>query len=75
MRRILIRETGFYLLLLVGFALLMHPDLLRNPGERLSLMASRENYFHPLLYAALIYAVITLLRAIVGAMGRLLKRA
>jgi hypothetical protein len=75
MKRIVIRETAIYLLLLVTFAFLMHPDLLSAPGSRLALMHERGNYFHPLLYAAFIYITVLIFRGAIHLLGRLLSRS
>lgn len=75
MRRRLIRETGIFVALLMALALLMHPDLLSAPGERLTLMGERENYLHPLFYTTIVYGVLALLRALFAALSRVIKRA
>jgi hypothetical protein len=73
MLRIVIRETAIFMLLLVTLALLMHPDLFGNPGQRIALMQERDVYTHPLLYTALIYIILLLLRLIVRAVRRLFR--
>jgi len=50
-----IREMVIYTILLVTLALLMHPDLLSTPTQRISLFQDRQNYFHPLLYTFIVY--------------------
>ena len=72
MGRSVIREAAVYMLLLVIFALLMHPDLL-NGTERFSQMAERGNYLHPLLYTGLIYLIILIFRGIGSVLLRLLR--
>ncbi|SFV50590.1 hypothetical protein MNB_SM-7-1130 [hydrothermal vent metagenome] len=62
MRRVLIREIAIYAILLITLAFLMHPDLIGSPSERFALMLERGNYFHPFIYAFIIYIVLFLLR-------------
>ena len=57
-------ELIYFSVLLIILALLMHPDLLSSPLDRLQLMSEKENYFHPLLWASLIYMAIGLIRLI-----------
>jgi hypothetical protein len=73
MRRIVIRETALFLLLLVTLSALMHPDLLESTA-RFSQMTERGNFLHPLLYTALIYLLLLLVRGIFKTLRRLFRR-
>jgi len=75
MQRIMIREVAIYAILLVTLALLMHPDLLSNPIERLSVMQERANYIHPLVYAFVIYFFLLIVRFVVKKIARLFKKS
>jgi len=74
MRKRVIREGALFALLLVTFSLLIHPDLLSDPGTRFAQMTGRSNYAHPLLYTLLLYLVVLLMRGIVRLIGRLFRR-
>ncbi len=65
MQKTLIREMAIYAILLVVLALMMHPDLLFNPTERISLMQERKNYFHPLIYTFILYSLFFFIRLVV----------
>ena len=75
MRKTVVREGGVFVLLLVLFALLMHPDLLTHPAERFAQMQARGSWFHPLLYTLPVYGVLLFLRGIVKGALRLLGRS
>ena len=64
-KHILKRELLYYLLTLLVLALIMHIDLLSDPSARLTMMQEKENYFHPFIYAFIIYSVIFILRKII----------
>jgi hypothetical protein len=71
----MIREVAIYAILLVTLALLMHPDLLSNPIERLSVMQERANYIHPLVYVFVIYFFLLIVRFVVKKIARLFKKS
>jgi len=50
MINIIKKELFVYTGLLTMLMLIMHPDLLSNPTERLANMQVMGNYVHPLLY-------------------------
>jgi len=58
------KELFIYTGLLTMLMLLMHPDLLSNPTERLANMQVMGNYIHPLLYTFFIYLVLYFFRAV-----------
>jgi len=74
MKSIVIREMTIYVILLVALALVMHPDLLSNSTERFSLMQERQNYFHPLIYAFIIYFFLFIVRFIFKKIATLFKK-
>ncbi|UFS62020.1 hypothetical protein LOH54_10205 [Sulfurimonas sp. HSL-3221] len=74
MRKLMIREGAIFALLLVTLSLLLHPDLLSDPGVRLSQMTGRGNYLHPLVYTLLVYFVVLLLRGVIRLFARLFHR-
>ncbi len=78
MKKVLIRETAIFAVLLVVLALAIHPDLLHTPTERFSRMVDARNYYHPFLYTFLVYAVLFIIRFIVKkvfSLTRKLKRS
>jgi len=64
-KKALIREIYYYLLTLCILAMMMHIDLLSDPLARVAMMQEKENYFHPLLYAFVIYIIIFTIRKII----------
>ena len=78
MQRLLIREGAIYAVVVAVSALMIHPDLLSLPSERLARMAERGNHLHPLIYGGILYLVVALLRRIasfIGALFRLKSRS
>ena len=68
------KELLFYLLIVIVSALIIHPDLLTDPGSRLEMMSDRANYYHPLLFGLAIYLSIALLRLIGVGLRKIIKR-
>ncbi|MEA3373017.1 MAG: hypothetical protein U9Q62_04925 [Campylobacterota bacterium] len=66
MQKTIMREVGIYAIMLIALALLMHPDLLSSPSDRLALMKEKGNHTHPVLYSLIIYGVIGVLRLLFG---------
>ena len=66
MEKIIKRELVIYSAILLVLILLMHPDMITNPAERLGLMQQHENYIHPLLYTFIVYLIVFALRAFVS---------
>ena len=66
MQKVILKEVVIYVVMLIALALIMHPDLLSSPSDRLALMQEKENFTHPILYSLIIYAVIGLLRLLFG---------
>ena len=64
MIKILKKELIIYTALLTSLILLMHPDLLSEPTDRLKTMQEMGNYVHPLLYTLFAYLVIYFFRAV-----------
>jgi len=58
-------ELLYYVAILLLLALVQHSDLLTAPLERFEQMQHNANYFHPLLYALVVYFVIACIRVIV----------
>lgn len=56
------KELAVFLGLLLLLAPVFHPDLLRLPAERVDLLFSRGNVFHPILYTLIAYLLIGLIR-------------
>lgn len=63
-KKIKIELIYFFVILLI-LALLQHSDLLYSPIARVILMAEKENYLHPLLWASVVYIIVGLFRLIV----------
>ncbi|MEO1938246.1 MAG: hypothetical protein ABGW85_06355 [Sulfurimonas sp.] len=74
MKSIVIREVTIFVILLVTLALLMHPDLLSDPTQRLALMQARANYAHPFFYAFFIYFFLFIVRFTVKKIATLFKK-
>ena len=74
MRQTAVKESLLYLTIVVGLALLMHPDLLSAPLDRFTHMSERQNYFHPLLYAFIFYIMLMLLRLILKGIRKIVRR-
>lgn len=66
MIKLLRKELIIYTALLTLLIVLIHPDMLSNPIERLSMMQDHSNYIHPLLYTFFIYLIVFFFRAIIG---------
>ncbi len=66
MEKIIKRELVIYSTILLVLILLMHPDMISDPAERLGLMQQHENYIHPLLYTFIVYLIVFALRALVS---------
>ncbi|MDD2906461.1 MAG: hypothetical protein WBK95_09205 [Sulfurimonas sp.] len=58
-------ELLYYVAILLVLAIVQHSDLLTAPLERFEQMQHNANYFHPFLYALLIYILIACMRVIV----------
>ena len=59
------REILYYIITLVILTLVMHIDLLTDPLSRFQIMQEKENYFHPFLYAFIVYIIILIIRKII----------
>ncbi len=59
------KEVFYYVLTLLILALIAHSDLLSDPFSRFNLMHEKGNYFHPFLYAFIIYSVILIIRKVI----------
>ncbi|WP_345969688.1 hypothetical protein WCX72_10280 [Sulfurimonas sp. HSL1-6] len=75
MRKPMLREGAIFALLLIALSLLLHPDLLSDPGTRLSHMTGRGNYIHPLVYTLFVYLVVLLLRGVIRLFARFFRRS
>ncbi len=62
MPKVLIREGIVFFLILIVLAGIMHPDLFIDPSNRLSLMQEKSNYYHPFIYAFIVYIVLFIFR-------------
>jgi len=58
------KEFFIYLIMLFLLALISHSDLLSSPSERFIMMMEKGNYFHPFLYAFVIYSILFIIRKI-----------
>lgn len=74
MKNKIIKELIIYAIIVAGLALLMHPDLLSTPSERLGLMQQKGNHTHPLIYSFIIYLAVGGLRALIGWIRKLFKK-
>jgi hypothetical protein len=71
MKRTLLREILIYAAILLVLALLMHPDLLSDPAERMRLFGERGNFLHPLVYAGILYVLAGAARLIIRFVRRI----
>jgi len=74
MINIIKKELIIYVTILIVLMLLMHPDLLFNPSERLSNMKDIGNFAHPLLYTFIIYMIVYFLRVLFSFIKRLFTK-
>ena len=74
MINIIKKELFVYTGLLTMLMLIMHPDLLSNPTERLANMQVMGNYVHPLLYTFFIYLVLYFFRTVFSFIKRLFSK-
>ncbi|NPA65849.1 MAG: hypothetical protein GXO11_03105 [Epsilonproteobacteria bacterium] len=74
MQKALVREGVYFLVLLFVLALLIHPDLLSSPMERIDAAIESGNYFHPLLYTGVLFSIFFILRFIVKKIVSFFKR-
>jgi hypothetical protein len=74
MQKIVIREVVIYTTLLVTLALVMHPDLLSSAFERFSSMQERRNYFHPFIYAFVVYLFLAFFRFLAKKIATLFRK-
>lgn len=74
MQRVLLKEVVIFILLVLVVAPLMHPDLLSTPSERFGAMMEKENYWHPLLYTSVLYALIAVARWVVYLIKKIIRR-
>ena len=74
MINIIKKELFVYTGLLTMLMLIMHPDLLSNPTERLANMQVMGNYIHPLLYTFFIYLVLYFFRAVFSFVKRFFSK-
>jgi len=58
-------ELIYFIAILVVLALVLHPDLLSTPLDRLELMKVRENYLHPFYWTLGVYLMIVVVRLII----------
>lgn len=59
------REILYYLITLLVLSIIMHMDLLTDPASRFEAIQAKENYFHPFLYAFIVYGIMFVLRKII----------
>ncbi len=68
------KELLIYLLIVILSAPVFHPDLLTDFGSRMEMMSDRGNYYHPFIFALVIYLSIALLRLIAAVLRKIIKR-
>lgn len=59
-------EIFYFMVILLVLAFIQHSDLLTSPAQRVELMAEKGNFLHPLLWAFSVYAVVAIIRLIIG---------
>ena len=74
MINILKKEIFIYAALLTLLIVLMHPDLLSDPTQRLKNMQVMGNYVHPLLYTFFVYLVVYFFRTIFSFMMKFFRK-
>ncbi len=75
-RRFFVKEIVIFVAILVGLALLWHPDLLTSPIERLNtLLSSRAvSNWHPIIWSAILYFIAGTIRLILAFIRKLQSR-
>jgi hypothetical protein len=74
MKKVMIREAVIYTVLLIVLSLLMHPDLFSDAGDRLTHLHERGNYYHPFLYAFIVYILLLFVRITIEKVIFLIKK-
>jgi len=65
MKKKVIKEIVIFCLIALALTLAIHPDLLYAPYPRVMHMNERENFLHPLVYTAIVYTIILIVRSII----------
>lgn len=68
------KEFYIYLATLFILIIIAHSDILTNPFARFDLMGQKENYFHPIVYALVIYSVIFIVRKLIDIISALFTK-
>jgi hypothetical protein len=74
MIKVISTELAYFFTILVVLALLFHGDLLTSPLSRLERMDQIGNYWHPFLWASVLYVLIGIVRLIVKGINKLKNR-
>jgi len=74
MKRVIIREAVIYTGLLIVLSILMHPDLFSHAQERLAQMQERGSYYHPFIYAFIVYILLFFVRIVIKKVIFLVKK-
>lgn len=74
MLKIIKTEIIYFIVILLLLAVLQHSDLLSSPLERIGLMAQKGNYLHPLLWTAVVYSAVVIVRVIAKYLIKIRKR-
>ena len=74
MINIIKKELIIFTALLTLLIVLMHPDMLSNPVDRLERMQYVGNYVHPLLYTFFVYLVVYFFRFVFGFIMKLFDK-
>jgi hypothetical membrane protein len=64
-KQCIIKEIIIYFIILIVLAVLMHPDLLSNPSERLTAISELGKESHPFIYSFIFYLIVFGVRKIV----------
>jgi len=65
MKKVLIREAVTYTALLIFLSFIMHPDLFLHAPERFSRMYTQGIFYHPFIYALIVYIVLFFVRVFI----------
>ena len=64
-------ELLYYLAIVIILAFIQHPDLFTAPLTRFQQMQNVQNYFHPLLWASILYLLMGVFRVLFSIVGHL----
>ena len=67
------KELMIYVAIIILSAFVIHSDLFTDPLKRFEIMSERANYYHPFLFALVIYMVIGLGRLLVIGIKKLTR--